>query len=236
MSNYTKNYLTKVEEKNIVNSVMTNVFTLMTLALAVTGTVSYYIMGNEELLIKLVSNSNLFLTICGAELLLVFVLSLAINKLSFSAAMIIFAIYSVINGVTLAPLMFMYTQESIIATFFITAATFGAMAVFGYTTKHELSGIGRILIMSLIGLIIASVVNLFLKNNMMESIINYAGVAIFIGLTAYDTQKIKNIVQENISNNDGISVPKIAVIGALTLYLDFINLFIKLLRIMGKRK
>lgn len=150
--------------------------------------------------------------------------------------MIIFAIYSIINGITIAPILFAYTQESVASTFFITAATFGAMALFGYTTKKDLSTIGRILLMALIGLIIASIANLFIKSSGMGMIINYAGVLIFVGLTAYDTQKIKEIVKNNITVEGGASVPKIAVIGALTLYLDFINLFLKLLRIMGKRK
>lgn len=236
MENYTKNYSTDISEKSVINKVMSNIFLLMTLALTVTGIVSFYILENQELLIKLISSPNTLFGLLGFEFLLVIVLTLIINKISSNVAMIIFAIYSIINGITIAPILFAYTQESVASTFFITAATFGAMALFGYTTKKDLSTIGRILIMALFGLIIASIVNIFIKSSGMGMIINYAGVLIFVGLTAYDTQKIKEIVKNNITVEGGASVPKIAVIGALTLYLDFINLFLKLLRIMGKRK
>ncbi len=236
MENYTKNYSTDISEKSVINKVMSNIFLLMTLALTVTGFVSFYILENQELLIKLISSPNTLFGLLGFEFLLVIVLTLIINKISSNVAMIIFAIYSIINGITIAPILFAYTQESVASTFFITAATFGAMALFGYTTKKDLSTIGRILLMALFGLIIASIVNIFIKSSGMGMIINYAGVLIFVGLTAYDTQKIKEIVKNNITVEGGASVPKIAVIGALTLYLDFINLFLKLLRIMGKRK
>lgn len=236
MENYTKNYSTDISEKSVINKVMSNIFLLMTLALTVTGIVSFYILENQELLIKLISSPNTLFGLLGFEFLLVIVLTLIINKISSNVAMIIFAIYSIINGITIAPILFAYTQESVASTFFITAATFGAMALFGYTTKKDLSTIGRILIMALFGLIIASIVNIFIKSSGMGMIINYAGVLIFVGLTAYDTQKIKEIVKNNITVEGGASMPKIAVIGALTLYLDFINLFLKLLRIMGKRK
>lgn len=232
------NYVKEVSDSSVstvLNKVMANVFMLMTLALGVTGVTSYLIMGNEQLIMNIATNMRVFLALCGVELLLVLVLTAIINKISFNVALVMFALYSIINGVTLAPLLFMYTQESVVSTFFITAGTFGAMALFGYTTKSSLNGIGKILIMALFGLIIASIVNLFLNSSTMGMILNYAGVLIFVGLTAYDTQKIKEMVQEHIAN-DSVSIPKIAVMGALSLYLDFINLFIRLLSILGKRK
>lgn len=236
MENYTKNYTAEVDEKSIVNKVMTNVFMLMALALIVTGGASFYIWQNQELLLRIVSSQGLLFGLMGAELLLVIVLSMAINKISANVAMIMFAVYSILTGVTLSPILFMYTEESVATTFFITAATFGAMALIGYTTKKDLSTMGRVLLMALIGLIIASIANIFIGSSGMGMIINYAGVLIFVGLTAYDTQKIKVLIQNSIARDGGALVPKIAIIGALELYLDFINLFIKLLSIMGKRK
>ena len=233
MDNYVKDISVK-SEKSIVNSVMKNVFALMTLALAATGAISYIVSNNIQIIKTIIENQPLFWGLIIGELVLVIVLSAMINKISFTTALILFALYSVMNGVTLAPLFIVFTAESIASAFFVTAGTFGAMAIFGYITKFDLSGIGKILIMALFGLIIASIVNIFLASSQMEMIINYAGVLIFTGLTAYDTQKIKNLVQENI-NNENI-IPKLSVIGSLTLYLDFINLFIKLLQLMGKRK
>lgn len=233
MDNYVKDIYVK-SEKSIVNSVMKNVFTLMTLALAATGAISYIVSNNIQIIKAIIENQPLFWGLIIGELVLVMVLSAMINRISFTTALILFALYSVINGVTLAPLFIVFTAESIASAFFVTAGTFGAMAIFGYITKFDLSGIGKILIMALFGLIIASIVNIFLASSQMEMITNYAGVLIFTGLTAYDTQKIKNMVQENI-NNENI-IPKLSVIGSLTLYLDFINLFIKLLQLMGKRK
>ena len=233
MDNYVKDISVK-SEKSIVNSVMKNVFALMALALAATGAISYIVSNNIQIIKAILENQPLFWGLIIGELVLVIVLSAMINRISFTAALILFALYSVMNGVTLAPLFIVFTAESIASAFFVTAGTFGAMAIFGYITKFDLSGIGKILIMALFGLIIASIVNIFLASSQMEMIINYAGVLIFTGLTAYDTQKIKNLVQENI-NNENI-IPKLSVIGSLTLYLDFINLFLKLLKLMGKRK
>lgn len=234
MDNYVKN-VSEISESTILNKVMARVFTLMTFALVVTGVTSYLIIGNENILMSLFSNITTFYIICGAELLLVFILSLCINTISFNTALIMFALYSIMNGVTLAPLLFMYTEESVTSTFLITAGTFGAMALFGYTTKTSLTSMGKILMMALIGLIIASIVNIFLNSSGFEMILNYAGVLIFVGLTAYDTQKVKVYIQDAIEN-DTVSIPKLAVMSALTLYLDFINLFIRLLSILGKRK
>lgn len=234
MENYVKEIDKSRDITSAVNSVMYNIFLLMTLALAVTGGVSYYMVTNENMVMNIVNNISIFYMLAIAELVFVLVLSLFINELSASVAMILFGIYSVLNGITLAPIFLIYTQESIASAFFITAGTFGAMALFGYITKRNLSGIGRTLTMALMGIIIASIVNFFTKSSQMEMIINYVAVIVFVGLTAYDTQKIKKMVEENIGNN--AFIPKLAVIGSLILYLDFINLFIRILRIIGKRK
>lgn len=168
-----------------------------------------------------------------APLGLVFFLSFGINKLSASAAQGVFWFYSALMGLSLSYIFFLYTGASITRVFFITAATFAGMSLYGYTTKRDLSGIGSFLIMGLIGIIIASVVNWFLQSSALHFVISAAGVLIFVGLTAYDTQKIKAIYNEM----DGQEVAtKKAVMGALTLYLDFINLFIMLLRLFGERR
>ena len=143
-----------------------------------------------------------------------------------------FYLYSVLNGITLTPIFFMYTAESIVSTFFITAATFGAMTVFGYVTKQDLSKFGAILVMALIGLIVCSIVNIFLKSSSLQWIISLAGVAIFVGLTAWDTQKIKRMAEGVYGDN----VSRLSTMGALSLYLDFVNLFIYLLRIFGRER
>lgn len=170
-----------------------------------------------------------------AEVAVVLLLTWMLNRLSFLAATVMFIAYAVLNGVTCSVYFLKFTSESIASTFFITAGTFGALSLYGMFTKRDLSSIGRILFMSLIGLIIASLVNLFMRNEMIYWIISYAGVAIFVGLTAYDTQKIKQMLEVHGTEvND--TTQKLALMGALTLYLDFINLFIYLLRIMGSRK
>jgi len=164
---------------------------------------------------------------------LVLLMSFGINKLSASATQGVFWFYSALMGLSLSYIFFLYTGASITRVFFITAGTFAGMSLYGYTTKRDLTGIGSFLIMGLIGLIIASVVNIFLASPMLHWVISIAGVGIFVGLTAYDTQKIKLMYYEA----DGHEVAtKKAVMGALTLYLDFINLFIMLLRLFGERR
>ena len=168
------------------------------------------------------------------ELLLVVYLTSAIRRLSQTAAIAVFLIYSLINGLTLSVLFLVYTSASISTTFFVTAGTFAAMSFYGYTTKRDLTSIGNVAFMALIGIIIASVVNFFLKSEMMYWIITYLGVAVFVGLTAYDTQKLKRIGSEGFTTEE--SMEKMSILGALTLYLDFINMFLFLLRILGDRK
>ena len=157
----------------------------------------------------------------------------AINKLSLTTATLMFVLYSVINGAMLSSIFLIYTASSIATVFFITAGTFAAMAIVGYTTKADLSSMGKILFMALIGLIIATIVNIFVKSSGLDMIISYVGVLIFVGLTAWDSQKIKQMMLQAPDAGEGMQ--KMALLGALTLYLDFINLFIYLLRIFGRR-
>lgn len=215
---------------------MRNVYLWMTLGLVMTGLTAMYIAKSESLIYAIFGNQAIFWVLMIAELVLVVVLSAAINRLSFAVAGLMFAVYSVLNGATLSVIFLAYTEASIAQTFFVTAGTFGAMSVFGYFTKRDLSPVGRVLVMALIGLIIASVVNIFFRNSVVEAITNYAGVVIFVGLTAYDTQKIKQMLQMSYEQADGDTLGKIALMGSLTLYLDFVNLFLHLLQLIGRRK
>ena len=212
-----------------------NVYLWMALALCVTGMTAAYIASNLQLIEAVVMNRGLFFGLIIAELALVWILAARIMKMSFATAGLMFAAYSILNGITMSVLFMAYTAESISTTFFITAGTFGAMAVIGYTTKTDLSSYGKIFLMALIGLIIASVVNIFMQSSVLYWIISYAGVLIFVALTAYDTQKIKQMLM-TYGDEVNEQTQKIALLGSLTLYLDFINLFIYLLRIFGDRK
>lgn len=178
-------------------------------------------------------NKLLFYGLIGAELGLVVWLSTRIQKMTAERASLLFVVYAILNGLTLSTIFISYTTSSIASTFFITSGTFGAMSLYGYTTKKDLTSWGNLLFMALIGLIIASVVNMFLQSSMMYYILNYVGVLVFVGLTAYDTQKIKRMANSIESEEDA---KKGAVLGALTLYLDFINLFLYLLRLFGDRR
>lgn len=214
---------------------MRSVYTWMTLALAITGLTAMYMAKSLTVLNMMTQSPMMFWGILIAEVVLVMFMSARINKISFTTATLLFIAYSILNGMTLSILFLVYTMSSIATTFFVTAGTFGAMAVFGYVTKKDLTKIGNLCIMGVIGIIIASLVNMFLHNSMMDMIISYVGVLLFVGLTAYDAQKIKHLLSgDGIEVND--STQKIALLGALTLYLDFINLFIYLLRILGDRK
>lgn len=213
---------------------MRKVYLWMTFALVITAFTAYYVATNETILTAIVNNQALFWGLIIAELVLVFSVTAAINKLSLTTATLLFVLYSVINGATLSFLLMIYTASSVVSVFFITAGTFAAMAAYGYFTKTDLSSWGKYLIMALIGLIIASVVNIFTQSSGLQLILNYAGVLIFVGLTAYDTQKIKVMLLQ--ATDAGEGTQKIALMGALSLYLDFINLFIHLLRILGDRR
>ena len=213
---------------------MRKVYVWMTLALAITGFTAFGVATSPGILQAIYSNQILFWGLVIAEFALVFGVTAAINKLSLTTATLMFILYSVINGALLSYIFMAYTASSVAIVFFITAGTFGVMALIGYTTKADLSSMGKILFMALIGLVIATVVNLFVKSDGLTMILSYVGVLIFVGLTAYDTQKIKNMLLQAPDASE--AAQKMALLGALTLYLDFINLFIYLLRILGKRE
>lgn len=220
------------KKKSAQLAVFRQVYIWMSLALFITGITALIVANNNSLIYSLMSNQLLFWVLIIGEVVMVAVLAARIHKLSLATATVMFIAYSIINGVTMSLLFLLYTSESIASTFFITAGTFGAISAYGYFTKKDLSSLGSILIMALIGILIASLVNIFLESSTLYWIISYVGVAIFVGLTAYDTQKIK----ESIMNSDvNETAYKIALMGALELYLDFINLFIYLLRIFGDR-
>jgi|SRR5574344_891434 FtsH-binding integral membrane protein len=223
--------LHKHELNDALPILMRKVYVWMTLALAITGVVAYGVAQSPNILYSLGSG---FLLLCLAEVGLVWYISARIDKLSLSTATTLFIIYSVLNGITLSGLLMIYTMTSIAHVFFITAGTFGIMAFYGYTTKSDLSKFGKILIMALIGIILATIVNIFFHSQGLDMLISYIGVLVFVGLTAWDTQSIKKMLQENAYDNSENS-QKMALIGALSLYLDFINLFIYLLRILGRR-
>lgn len=213
---------------------MRKVYLWMTMALAITGITAYYVAHNETLLMAIYTNQVLFWGLVIAEFGLVIGLSAAINKLSLTVATLMFVLYSLINGATMSFIFLAYTASSVTNVFFITAGTFAAMAAFGYFTKADLTSLGKILMMALIGVIIATIVNIFTKSEGLTVILNYVGVLVFVGLTAYDSQKIKRMLL--MAPDAGESAQKLALLGALSLYLDFINLFLYLLRILGSRR
>ena len=239
MNNYfnnTANTQNTVVSETAFSKLMRNVYAWMCAGLLMTALTAMGIAKNAELFTTLMTNKLLFWGIMIAEIALVIYLSARIMRMSFFSASLCFAAYSILNGVTMSFIFMAYTTESIAQTFLITAGTFGAMSLVGFFIKKDLSVMGRMLIMLLIGLIIASVINIFLASSTMAVILNYLGVIIFVGLTAYDTQKIKQMLQY--SSYYGISeqTQKMALLGSLTLYLDFINMFLYLLRIFGNRE
>ena len=210
------------------------VYNWMGLGLAATALVALYTAGNPSLLKVIFGNSLVFFGLILAELGLVIWLSAAINRLHYSTASAMFFIYSALNGLTMSVIFLAYTSTSIASTFFVTAGTFGATSLYGYTTKRDLSSWGSFFFMGLIGIILASVVNIFLQSPMMYWLVTYAGILVFVGLTAYDTNKLKQMAQAGFADEE--TEGKSAVMGALALYLDFINLFLMLLRIFGGRR
>lgn len=214
-----------------VSAVMKRVYFKMTLGLLVSAFVAMWCSDSAAYWGFMQSHSWAIWGLLIAEVGLVIAITGAIRRLSSAAATGLFYLFAALNGVSLAPIFMIYTSHSISVTFFVTAGTFAAMSIYGYFTSNDLSKMGSILFMALIGLIIASVVNLFLHSETMMWIITYAGVLIFVGLTAWDTQQIKNMAIQM----DSASTGKLATIGALNLYLDFINLFLYLLRIFGNR-
>jgi FtsH-binding integral membrane protein len=213
---------------------MRKVYVWMSLALAITGFTAYGVATSPSLMQAIYANQFFFWGLIIAEFALVIGVSAAIDRLSLATATLMFILYSVINGALLSYIFIVYTASSVSTAFFITAGTFAAMALYGYTTKTDLTSWGKLLLMALIGLIIATLVNVFVKSSTFDLILSYVGVLIFVGLTAYDSQKIKQMLLE--APDAGEAAQKVALLGALSLYLDFINLFLYLLRIFGKRE
>lgn len=232
MNNYSPNGSIIEQAGSRVQTYMSHVYGWMSVGLLLTGLVAWYASGNMALLNLLYKGMWVLLI---AQLGLVFVLSGMINRLSGTVATALFMLYSVLMGLTFSIYFLAYTGESIASTFFITTGMFAALSIFGYTTKRDLSGIGRFLFMGLIGIVLASLVNIFLKSEPLMWAITYIGVFVFAGLTAYDTQKLKEF-GEQLSADNSSEFRRYAILGALTLYLDFINLFIMLLRILGDRR
>lgn len=211
---------------------MRKVYLWMTLALMITGITAAGVANSPNILALIYSSQAVMWGIIIAEFGLVIYISARLEKLSLSTATTLFALYSILNGVMLSSIFLLYSTAVISKVFFITAGTFGVTALYGYATKKDLSSLGNILFMALIGLVIATVVNVFMKSAMFDLILSYIGVIIFVGLTAWDSQKIKHMMM--VQQDADESAQKLALIGALSLYLDFINLFLYLLRIFGR--
>ena len=211
---------------------MRKVYLWMTLALMITGITAAGVANSPNILALIYSSQVVMWGIIIAEFGLVIYISARLEKLSLSTATTLFALYSILNGVMLSSIFLLYSTAIISKVFFITAGTFGVTALYGYATKKDLSSLGNILFMALIGLVIATVVNVFMKSAMFDLILSYIGVIIFVGLTAWDSQKIKHMMM--VQQDADESAQKLALIGALSLYLDFINLLLYLLRIFGR--
>jgi hypothetical protein len=216
-----------------VNEFIRSVYNWMAIGLSLTGFVAFYVSNSEFLSRLIFGNQLVFFGLIISELVLVFSLAARVNKMQASTATGMFILYAALNGITLSAIFLIYTNSSITSTFFISAATFIACSIYGMTTKRDLTSLGSFMVMGLFGIIIASVVNLFIRSSGMSLIISYIGVFVFIGLTAYDTQKLKTMALSQPSDLEAGVVRKGAILGALTLYLDFINLFLMLLRILG---
>jgi len=217
-------------------SILKNVYMWMTLGLALTGVVALGVASSPGIIRALVMNRILFFGIMFAEIGLVWFLSARLHTMSVAAATLGFAAYAALNGVTMSLIFLVYSGTSIAATFFITAGTFGGMSVYALTTKRNLSSIGSYLVMALWGIIIASLVNMFLKSSGFDMVISLVGVVVFLGLTAYDTQIIKGWNEQAGYASDEAVFVRISIMGALKLYLDFINLFLMMLRLFGRQR
>ncbi|WGL99414.1 Bax inhibitor-1/YccA family protein [Arsenophonus sp. aPb] len=218
-----------------IQAYMAQVYGWMTVGLLLTAFVAWYAINNSNIIMYLATHGWVLIGLIIAEFALVIGLSFLLPKLSAGLATAMFMLYSALTGLTISLVLVAYTGASVASTFFITAAMFGALSFYGYTTKRSLSGMGSFLFMALIGLIIASLVNIWLQSSGLTLVITYAGVLIFAGLTAYDTQKLKDMGSQ-IDSRDQDGMRKYAILGALTLYLDFINLFLMMLRILGDRR
>jgi len=229
---------TYTQTNSNVKAFMSNVFSWMFLALIVTSVTAWWFANDLSLMRMLVTEegkmSVLGWVVMLAPLGFVLLMSFAFNRLSYTTLIILFVTYSALVGISMSFILLAYTLSSVFLTFAITAGMFGTMAVVGYTTKTDLTSFGKIMMMGLVGIIIATIVNMFMQSSMLHYIISYVGVAVFTGLTAYDVQKLKKIGEGTTYGEENTN--KLSILGALTLYLDFINLFLMLLRLFGDRR
>ena len=226
----------QVRDESMVRTFMTSVFSWMFIALAITASTAYFVASTPEILRLMITDTGLSIfgyVVMFAPIGFVLLMSFRFQKLSAIALSGLFLVYSVLVGLSLSFIFLVYSMGSIATTFGVTSLTFGIMAVAGYTTKTDLTKFGSILMMALVGIIIASLVNFFLHSDSMQYIISFIGVLVFTGLTAYDVQKLRKMSSEMVAGQE--STRKYAIMGALSLYLDFINLFLFLLRFLGKR-
>ncbi|OGP57154.1 MAG: hypothetical protein A2V65_12590 [Deltaproteobacteria bacterium RBG_13_49_15] len=228
--------LKRTQTQVLVNSFVRSVYNWMAIGLALTGFIAYYVANSPSMIRLVFGNQLLFFGLIIGELALVFTISARIQRIQASTATMLFVLYAGLNGVTLSSIFVIFTRASIASTFFVCAATFTAASVYGTITKRDLTSMGSFMAMGLIGIIIASLVNLFVKSSGMQMIISYIGVIIFVGLTAYDTQKLRTMAVSQPAGLEAGVIRKGAILGALSLYLDFINLFLMLLRIVGNRE
>jgi len=232
LSGYKRSY---AKSDILAQSFMSKVYLWMAFGLCATGAVSYFAVRSAPLLNVLFGRGFApFFVLVVIELGMVMYLASRVMTLNPATAKLLFFLYAALNGLTLAPIFLVYTRESLASTFFVSAAMFGVMAMYGTRTKRDLTEAGDFFRMGLIGVIIASLVNMFLKSEMIMWVTTYIGVFVFLGLTAYDTQKLRSMARENSVSDDVME--NFSVLGALTLYLDFLNLFLLMLRIMGKRR
>jgi FtsH-binding integral membrane protein len=220
----------------MVNEFVRGVYNWMCIALALTGFTAFYVAGNDTVFGFIMGNRILFFGLILGQLALVFSISGMVNRMSAGAATSLFVIYSTLNGVIFSVIFKAYTSASIFNTFFICSGTFLACSIYGWTTRKDLTSWGSFFMMGLIGIIIASVLNMFIGSNAVSMIVSYIGVIVFVGLTAYDTQKLKNMALSQPAGLDSAVIRKGTILGALSLYLDFINLFLMLLRILGQSR
>lgn len=235
MDRYPRNGSIVERANSGIQAYMAQVYGWMSCGLLLTAFVSWYAAHTPAIINFIFSSQITFFGLIILQLGLVFVISGMVNRLSGTMATGLFMLYSALTGLTLSSIFIAYTYSSIASTFVVTAGMFGAMSLYGYTTKRDLSGFGSMLFMGLIGIVLASLVNIWLKSPALMWAITYIGVLVFVGLTAYDTQKLK-AMGEQLNADDKDSFRKYAIVGALTLYLDFINLFLMLLRIFGNRR
>jgi hypothetical protein len=228
--------LQKTQVQVRVNSFVRSVYNWMAIGLGITGLVAYSVANLPQVRSIVFGSGLVFFGLIIAQLVLVFMISARIHRMQAATATLLFVLYSALNGATLSSIFLAYAQSSITSTFFVCSATFVACSIYGWTTRRDLTSMGGFLTMGLIGIVIASLVNLFLQSSAVSAIVSYVGVLVFVGLTAYDTQDIKNMAMAQPADLDAGAVRKGAILGALKLYLDFINLFLMLLRIFGSSR